>query len=246
VSALWTSDEVARALAAGAITAPFAANGVAFDSRAVVKGDLFFALGGETTDGHGFVADAIGRGAVAAVVSRDVGSPGGTLVRVPDTMKALVDLGRAARGRSKARIASVTGSVGKTSTKDALRATLSAQASTSASVASFNNHVGVPISLARLPREARYGVFEIGMNNPGEIEPLARRRRSSTRRPACSPAWPRVRWRYSIETVITTSGWPGMPAVSAFCASSASGAASRPTRGFSPATCKIRAAMLSP
>jgi UDP-N-acetylmuramoyl-tripeptide--D-alanyl-D-alanine ligase len=174
VSALWTSDEVARALAAGAITAPFAANGVAFDSRAVVKGDLFFALGGETTDGHGFVADAIGRGAVAAVVSRDVGSPGGTLVRVPDTMKALVDLVRAARGRSKARIASVTGSVGKTSTKDALRATLSAQASTSASVASFNNHVGVPISLARLPREARYGVFEIGMNNPGEIEPLAR------------------------------------------------------------------------
>ena len=99
---------------------------------------------------------------------------GGTLIRVPDTMKALVDLGRAGRRRSKARIASVTGSVGKTSTKDALRAMLSAQAPTSASAASFNNHVGVPISLARLPREARYGVFEIGMNHPGEIEPLAR------------------------------------------------------------------------
>jgi UDP-N-acetylmuramoyl-tripeptide--D-alanyl-D-alanine ligase len=173
VSALWTSDEVARALGA-AVSARFEANGVTFDSRAVAKGDLFFALPGETTDGHGFVAEAVKRGAAAAVVSRDIESAGGTLIRVPDTMKALVDLGRAARRRSNARIASITGSVGKTSTKDALRAMLSAQAATSASAASFNNHVGVPISLARLPREARYGVFEIGMNHPGEIEPLAR------------------------------------------------------------------------
>ena len=173
MSALWSSDEVARALDA-AVPASFAANGVTFDSRAVGKGDLFFALSGETTDGHGFVADAMKRGAAAAVVSRDVEGAGGTLVRVPDTMKALVDLGRAARRRSRARIASVTGSVGKTSTKDALRAMLSAQAPTSASAASYNNHVGVPISLARLPRDARYGVFEIGMNHPGEIEPLAR------------------------------------------------------------------------
>ena len=96
------------------------------------------------------------------------------LVRVADTMKALVDLGHAGRARSPARIASVTGSVGKTSTKDALRAMLSAQARTEASAASYNNHVGVPISLARLPADARYGVFEIGMNHPGEIEPLAR------------------------------------------------------------------------
>ncbi|MPZ30979.1 MAG: UDP-N-acetylmuramoyl-tripeptide--D-alanyl-D-alanine ligase [Rhodospirillales bacterium] len=173
MSALWTSDEVARALGT-AIATPFEANGVTFDSRAVGKGDLFFALKGETTDGHGFVAEAMKRGAAAAVVSRDVENVGGTLIRVPDTMKALVDLGHAARRRSNARIASVTGSVGKTSTKDALRAMLSAQAPTSASAASFNNHVGVPISLARLPREARYGVFEIGMNHPGEIEPLAR------------------------------------------------------------------------
>jgi UDP-N-acetylmuramoyl-tripeptide--D-alanyl-D-alanine ligase len=173
VSALWTSDEVARALGA-VIAAPFEANGVTFDSRAVGKGDLFFALKGETTDGHGFVAEAMKRGAAAAVVSRDVENTGGTLIRVPDTLKALEGLGRAARRRSKARIASVTGSVGKTSTKDALRTMLSAQAPTSASTASFNNHVGVPISLARLPREARYGVFEIGMNHPGEIEPLAR------------------------------------------------------------------------
>jgi UDP-N-acetylmuramoyl-tripeptide--D-alanyl-D-alanine ligase len=173
VSALWTSGEVAQALSA-VIAAPFEANGVTFDSRAVGKGDLFFALKGETTDGHGFVAEAMKRGAAAAVVSRDVENAGGTLIRVSDTLKALEGLGRAARRRSKARIASVTGSVGKTSTKDALRAMLSAQAPTSASTASFNNHVGVPISLARLPREARYGVFEIGMNHPGEIEPLAR------------------------------------------------------------------------
>src|SRR6201999_751618 len=125
-------------------------------------------------DGHAFVADALQRGAAAAVVSREMMGAAGKLIRVPDTMKALVDLGRAARKRSVARIASVTGSVGKTSTKDALRTILSAQAPTSASAASYNNHVGVPISLARLPRQARYGVFEIGMNHPGEIEPLAR------------------------------------------------------------------------
>src|SRR5262249_51187904 len=147
VSALWTSDEVASALGA-AISTRFTAEGVTFDSRAVAKGDLFFALKGESTDGHGFVADAVNRGAAAAVVSRDVEGASGTLTRVPDTMRALADLARASRRRSQARIASVTGSVGKTSTKDALRAMLSAQAPTAASAASFNNHVGVPISLA--------------------------------------------------------------------------------------------------
>jgi UDP-N-acetylmuramoyl-tripeptide--D-alanyl-D-alanine ligase len=174
VSALWTSDEVAKALSPIAMSAPFEASGVTFDSRAVGKGDLFFALAGETTDGHGFVADALSRGAAAAVVSRDVAGTEGRVMRVADTMKALVDLGRAGRDRSAARIASVTGSVGKTSTKDALRTMLAAQAKTEASAASYNNHVGVPISLARLPADARYGVFEIGMNHPGEIEPLAR------------------------------------------------------------------------
>jgi len=174
VSALWTSDEVARALSPVAMSAAFEASGVTFDSRAVGKGDLFFAMTGENTDGHGFVADALSRGAAAAVVSRDVPEAKGNLVKVADTMKALVDLGHAGRTRSDARVASVTGSVGKTSTKDALHAMLSAQAPTSASTASFNNHVGVPISLARLPRDVKYGVFEIGMNHPGEIEPLAR------------------------------------------------------------------------
>jgi UDP-N-acetylmuramoyl-tripeptide--D-alanyl-D-alanine ligase len=174
VSALWTSDEVAEALSPVAMSGAFEASGVTFDSRAVGKGDLFFAMTGETTDGHGFVADALSRGAAAAIVSRDVPQAKGNLVKVADTMKALVALGHAGRTRSDAQVASVTGSVGKTSTKDALHAMLSAQAPTSASTASFNNHVGVPISLARLPREARYGVFEIGMNHPGEIEPLAR------------------------------------------------------------------------
>jgi len=173
MNALWTSAEVSRALSPVAMPVPFEATGVTFDSRAVARGDLFFALAGETTDGHAFVADALSRGAAAAVVSRVV--PGAErLVRVADTMKALVDLGHAGRARSPARIASVTGSVGKTSTKDALRAMLGAQARTEASAASYNNHVGVPISLARLPTDARYGVFEIGMNHPGEIEPLAR------------------------------------------------------------------------
>ncbi len=174
MSALWTSEEVARALSPVAMPAAFEASGVTFDSRAVAPGDLFFALSGETTDGHAFVADAFARGASAAIVSRDVPEAKGKLVRVRNTMQALVDLGRAGRDRSQARIASVTGSVGKTSTKDALRTMLAAQAPTTASAASFNNHVGVPISLARLPREVRYGVFEIGTNHPGEIEPLAR------------------------------------------------------------------------
>jgi UDP-N-acetylmuramoyl-tripeptide--D-alanyl-D-alanine ligase len=179
LSALWTSEEVSRALAPLAMPAAFEATGVTFDSRSVARGELFFALPGETTDGHRFVADALSRGAAAAVVSRDlpdVKAPEARakLVRVAVTMAALVALGRAGRRRSGARIASVTGSVGKTSTKDALRVMLSAQGPTAASVASFNNHVGVPVSLARLPRDAHFGVFEIGMNHRGEIEPLAR------------------------------------------------------------------------
>lgn len=173
MTALWTAPEIAQALSPVAMPDALEVTDVTFDSRAAAPGILFFALPGETTDGHVFVADALARGAAAAVVSRDV--PGADrVVRVADTLQALVALGRAGRARSTARIASVTGSVGKTSTKDALRAILSAQAPTSASTASYNNHVGVPISLARLPREAQYGVFEIGMNHPGEIEPLAR------------------------------------------------------------------------
>ena len=151
MSALWTSDEVARVLAPAVVASPFEANGVTFDSRAVAKGDLFFALSGETTDGHGFVGEALKRGAAAAVVSREVEGAGGRLIRVPDTMKALLDLGRGGRRRSKARIASVTGSVGKTSTKDALRAMLAAQAPTSASA-------GTSSGIEMAPRPLRTSV----------------------------------------------------------------------------------------
>ena len=174
MSALWTSDEVAAAVSPLAMSGPFEASGVTFDSRVVGAGDIFFAMTGETTDGHRFVADALAHGATCAIVSRDVPEAKGNVVKVADTMQALVALGRTGRRRSTAKVASVTGSVGKTSTKDALRAMLSAQAKTEASAASYNNHVGVPISLARLPRDARFGVFEVGMNHPGEIEPLAR------------------------------------------------------------------------
>ncbi len=175
MSALWGCQEIEEALEPGVrISAPFDADGATFDSRAVQKGDLFFALRGETSNGHAYVADAFARGAAAAVVHEAIEGAHGPLVRVGDTMEALVTLGRAGRRRSTARVASVTGSVGKTSTKDALRAMLSAQAKTEASAASYNNHVGVPISLVRLPKDARFGVFEIGMNHPGEIEPLAR------------------------------------------------------------------------
>ena len=215
------------------------------------------------------MADALTRGAAAAVVSRDVAGAGGTLVRVPDTMKALVDLGRAGRRRSKARIASVTGSVGKTSTKDALRAMLSAQAPTSASAASFNNHVGVPISLARLPREARYGVFEIGMNHPGEIEPLARQVEAhvgvitnvgpvhigymgSEEAIADEKALP-VRRHGGRRSGRAQSRQPPLRAPGGTCPPLRRVAhrrlrpqRGRPRRGFSPAACRIRAATLSP
>ena len=269
MSALWTSDEVQAALTAASITAPFEAEGVTFDSRAVGQGDLFFALSGETTDGHGFVADALSRGAAAAVVSRDVEGARGTLVRVPDTMTALVDLGHAARRRSTARIASVTGSVGKTSTKDALRAMLSPQAPTSASVASYNNHVGVPISLARLPRDAQYGVFEIGHEpsrrdraagapgrsacrhrhqcRAGPYRPHGQRgKRSPTRRAACSLAWRKAQWPCSIATATIMNDWPKKPVISAFPASSASVAMRLRRLVLSPATCRIPAVMLQP
>ena len=175
MSSLWGAEEINEALDfVVQISAPFSADGVTFDSRAVKKGDLFVALKGETTDGHVYLGDAFARGAAAAVVSEAVEVPHGPLVRVPDTMEALVKIGRAGRRRCSAKVVSVTGSVGKTSTKDTLRAMLSPQGKTEASAASYNNHVGVPISLARLPRDARYGVFEIGMNHPGEIEPLAK------------------------------------------------------------------------
>ena len=144
------------------------------DSRSLEPGDLFVALEGENRDGHQFVSAAFANGAAAAIVSRVPGGmgPETPLLVVPDTQAGLEALGRAGRARATARIAGVTGSVGKTGTKEALRHVLSAQGVTHASAASHNNHWGVPLSLARLPRDADFGVFELGMNHPGEIARL--------------------------------------------------------------------------
>ncbi|HWH16817.1 MAG TPA: UDP-N-acetylmuramoyl-tripeptide--D-alanyl-D-alanine ligase [Allosphingosinicella sp.] len=172
MSALWTSEEIAAAVG-GRADGVFEAGGVTFDSREVGEGDLFIALKGETTDGHRFLDKAFAAGAAGAIVSEPVPQPH---ILVGDTGKALNDLGRASRERSHARIAGVTGSVGKTGTKEALYAALdrAEPGKTRRSVKSYNNHTGVPLSLARMPRESRFGVFEMGMNHAGELAALTR------------------------------------------------------------------------
>lgn len=172
---LWTSEALVAATGGELLgDVDQAIGGVSIDSRTVEPGELFFAIKGDSMDGHAYAADALKAGAALAVVS-DVDkamTKAGAVLKVQDTLKALEDLGRAARARSRAKIIAVTGSVGKTTTKDALRLALSACGKTHASVSSFNNHWGVPLSLARMPRDTEYGVFEIGMNHPGEITPL--------------------------------------------------------------------------
>ncbi len=175
MTALWTSSAAAKATG-GRNTQAWSATGVSIDSRQVERGDLFVAISGTRVDGHDFIADAILRGAAAAMVSRvppglDKNLP---LHVVPDTLVALTALGIAARKRSRAKIIAVTGSVGKTGTKEALRVALSAQGPTSASVGNLNNQIGVPLSLARMPEETAFGVFELGMNRPGEIGLLSK------------------------------------------------------------------------
>ncbi len=171
---LWTSDE-AVAATGGHSTGVWAAGGVSIDTRTLQPGDLFVALK-DVRDGHDFVATALEKGAAAALVSRvpDGLSSGALLLVVPDVLKALEDLGRAARARGRARVVGVTGSVGKTSTKEMLRVVLGGQGRVHAAEASYNNHWGVPLTLARMPREADFAVIEIGMNHPGEIAPLSR------------------------------------------------------------------------
>jgi UDP-N-acetylmuramoyl-tripeptide--D-alanyl-D-alanine ligase len=173
--ALWTSEEAALATA-GLVEGPWRAFGVSIDSRTIGPGDLFVALKGPSFDGHHFVADALGRGAAGAVIAHrppglDAGAP---LLVVVDTLAALRDLGRVARARSEARVVGVTGSVGKTGVKEALRLVLGRQAVTHASLGSLNNHWGVPLSLARMAPWAGFAVFEMGMNHAGEIAPLTR------------------------------------------------------------------------
>jgi UDP-N-acetylmuramoyl-tripeptide--D-alanyl-D-alanine ligase len=171
---LWTSAEIAAAVA-GQASGEFAATGVSIDSRSLERGELFVALQGPSFDGHDFAAAALRRGASGALIHRRPGdlAADAPVVEAIDTMKALEDLGRAARARTEARVAAVTGSVGKTSTKEALRSVLSLFAPTFASAGNLNNQWGAPLSLARMPRDTRYGVFELGMNHPGEISPLS-------------------------------------------------------------------------
>ena len=154
---------------------PRGVGGVSIDTRTLEPGDLFFAIKGDASDGHDFVSAAFAKGAAAAVVDEahaDALAGGGPLLIVRDTLAAMQRLGVAARERTQARIIAVTGSAGKTSTKEALRTALSHFGATHASAASYNNHWGVPLSLARMPSTSRFGVFEIGMNHAGEITPL--------------------------------------------------------------------------
>ncbi len=176
MTTLWTSQD-AKAATGGETLATWTAGGVSIDTRTLAPGDLFVALNGEgvARDGHEFVAQAFAAGAAAALVSRTVeGAPRDRLLVVPDTQAGLEALGAAARGRVEARIAAVTGSAGKTSSKEALRFILGQQGATHVSEASYNNLWGVPLSLARMPTGTRFGVFEIGMNHSGEIRPLTR------------------------------------------------------------------------
>ena len=171
---LWTSAD-AVAATGGQSTTDWQANGVSIDTRTLQPGDLFVALK-DLRDGHDFVAQALAKGAAAALVSRipDGLAPGAALLVVPDVLQALEDLGRAARARSGAKVIGVTGSVGKTSTKEMLRVVLGGQGRVHAAEASYNNHWGVPLTLARMAPDAEFAVIEIGMNHPGEIAPLAR------------------------------------------------------------------------
>ena len=168
---IWTSAEMGASC--GAITTrPWYADGLQVDSRDVLPGDLFLALSGKDADGHDFVCDAFERGAVAAVISgkaNGVDPRDPRLVQTADTATALDLMAKHARARAPATIIGVTGSAGKTSVVQALRQALERGADAHASIKSYNNHVGVPLSLARMPRQSRFGIFEIGMSGAGEI-----------------------------------------------------------------------------
>jgi UDP-N-acetylmuramoyl-tripeptide--D-alanyl-D-alanine ligase len=173
MSALWTAAEAARATA-GTVGGDWYATGVSIDSRTLAPGELFVALE-DARDGHDFVADALARDAAAAVVARvPEGVDPARLVVVDDTQEGLEALGAVARGRSGARVVGITGSVGKTGAKTALARGLARQGATHASAKSHNNHWGVPLSLANLPPDVAFGVFEMGMNHAGEIRRLTR------------------------------------------------------------------------
>jgi UDP-N-acetylmuramoyl-tripeptide--D-alanyl-D-alanine ligase len=170
--ALWTADSIAQATG-GTVFGQFSVNGIAFDSREITAGDLFVAMRGEMSDGHRYIDQAVASGAAGVLCEGGTESPH---VAVADSFAALQALGVASRLRSSAAIIGVTGSAGKTSTKEALYAAFNriAPGATHRSVKSYNNHTGVPLSLARMPADTRFGVFEMGMNHAGEIAALTR------------------------------------------------------------------------
>jgi UDP-N-acetylmuramoyl-tripeptide--D-alanyl-D-alanine ligase len=177
MSALWTLDDMTASMhaeRAGAL--PAEVPGISIDSRSITKGEAFFAIKGDNRDGHDFVDAALKAGAGLAVVARVQSSrfADAPLLIVDDVLEALRDLARAARARTQAKVIAVTGSVGKTGTKEALRLALSPDGETHVSAASYNNHWGVPLSLARCPANAKYAVLEIGMSHAGEITPLTK------------------------------------------------------------------------
>lgn len=171
---LWTATEAAEATG-GTAQGTWSVCGISIDTRTIGRGEMFVALTA-ARDGHDFVVQALEKGAGVALVSRipDGVGPDAPLLLVDDVQTALEALGRAGRARTQARVVAITGSVGKTSTKEMMAQMLAEQGRTHASVASYNNHWGVPLTLARMPRDTEYAVIEIGMNHPGEIAPLAR------------------------------------------------------------------------
>ncbi|MGB3538168.1 MAG: UDP-N-acetylmuramoylalanyl-D-glutamyl-2,6-diaminopimelate--D-alanyl-D-alanine ligase [Mesorhizobium sp.] len=179
MSRLWTSQALVAAMDGRPLgPMPEGVDGISIDTRSLQPGDAFFAIKGETMDGHDFATAAIKAGAGVLVVAEGklpaLGRLTAPMIVVPDVLEALEKLGRAARARSSAKIIAITGSVGKTSTKEALRHGLCAVGKVHASDKSFNNHWGVPLTLARMPDDCDYAVFEIGMNHPNEIRPLVK------------------------------------------------------------------------
>ena len=175
MTALWTHRD-AVAATGGCSTETWAADGVSIDSRSLSRGDLFIAIRGDHSDGHNYVADALGKGAAAAMVAKSwhTPPPDAPLLTVDDTDDGMRALARAARDRSDAKVIGVTGSVGKTGTKEMLAQALGAQGATASTQGNLNNHWGLPLSLARMPQDTAFGIFELGMNHAGEIEPLSR------------------------------------------------------------------------
>ena len=178
MSHLWTSKALIEATDGRPLGAmPSGIGGISIDTRTLQPGDAFFAIKGDALDGHDFATSAVKAGAAVLVVAEGklpaLGRLSAPMIVVPDVLVALEKLGAAARARSRAKIIAITGSAGKTSTKEALRHVLSAVGTVHASDKSFNNHWGVPLTLARMPEDCDYGIFEIGMNHVGEIRPLA-------------------------------------------------------------------------